>query len=108
MSKRNIGSRILRALRRSPSGLSCSQMCRALNGKPLSYCYNCRDYGNMWKRKRGILKEPDCEIRKGSVWYRLQQLLKEGLVWAQREQRKDKFMSRGWDWMRIYYEARGA
>jgi len=107
MERTSLGSRILRLLKRSPRGLSCSQTCRLLNDKPLSYCYDCRDYGNYWKRKRGILKEPDCGIRKGPVWYRLQQLLKEGLVRAQREKRKDRFMSRGWDWMKIYYVDRG-
>lgn len=98
----DVSSRILKRLGSNPSGLSCSQLCRALNGKPLRYCYDCRDYANKWKRQRLVLKQPDCRIRKGSVWYRLQQLLAAGLVWAQREKRKDRFMSRGWDYFRIY------
>jgi len=95
-------SRVLWILRARPEGVTCPQLCRILNGVTVEACYNCCDYGNAWKRRRGILKTPACRIRKGSVWYALRQLLKRRLAWSRREKRPDPYMVRGWDLMNVY------
>lgn len=100
---RPLQQQLLTILGAAKNGLSCSQACRSLNSVGAEICYNCRDYGNSWKRRRGILVRPSCEIRKGRVWYRLQQLERAGLCTSQREKRPDGKMVRGWDNMRIYY-----
>ena len=97
-----LGAQLLKAVADSPTGLSYSQCCRAVNHAEERRCYDCVDYGNKWKRQRGILRTPSCETRKGRVWYALTQLRKLGALWSQLEKRPDPYMTRGWDRMRIY------
>lgn len=84
-------------------GLTCCQVCRSLNGKSQDDCYACRDFGNGWKRKRGILVVPSCQMRKGNVWRSLRRMVDAGSVIMKRERRPDRWMARGWDWMVGYY-----
>ena len=97
-----LSAQLLLSVARATDGMTCSQLCRTINKKPERGCYDCKDYGNKWKRKRGILKTPSCKVRKCRVWYALQQLLKLRVLWSQMEKRPDRFMTRGWDRMRVY------
>lgn len=45
----------------------------------------------------------DCKHRKPTVWRRLNVLEAAGLIRIIREKVKDRWMQRGWDWMKVCY-----
>ncbi len=80
-----------------------SHYCRALNGKAERYCYNKNCYANRWKRARMPMEISDCKHRKPTVWRRINVLQAAGLIHIIREKVRDKWMQRGWDWMKVCY-----
>jgi len=106
MATKEIPTLLLAAIREDP-GHCKSHYCRAINGKPMRYCYDKNCYGNSWKRKRGICIPSDCQYRKPTVWRKITKLAEAGLIWINRERVKDRWMSRGWDWMKVCYPVGG-
>lgn len=98
--EQQISTILLTAMRKEP-GHCKSFYCRTINGKEERYCYDKNCYGNSWKRARGICKISDCQFRKPTVWRKIKNLEISGLIKITREKVKDRWMSRGWDWMKV-------
>jgi hypothetical protein len=102
-------SKILAAIFSEP-GRCKSQYCRIVNGHGNQdgvktdqecFCKNFSCYGNAWKRKGGRLVPSKCKYKKPSVWRKLKNLAAQGLITIKKEKVKDKWISRGWDWMKV-------
>jgi len=93
---------LLAAIHQEP-GRCKSQYCRKVNGHGSEelFCKNMNCYGNSWKRAGGRLVVSSCKYRKPSVWRRLKSLLEQGLININKEKVKDRWISRGWDWMKV-------
>ena len=93
----------LLAIIHTQPGRCKAQNCRAVNnhGSDELFCKYKSCYANAWKRKRGEHSPSDCTFRKPSVWRRIKNLEIQGLISINREKVKDRWMSRGWDWMKV-------
>ena len=101
--KNDIMEALLLAEIHNNPGQCKAALCRAVNGHSDDdlFCKYKNCYGNSWKRARGVLTVSDCRYRKPSVWRKMKELATLGLITQNREQVKDRWMSRGWDWMQV-------
>jgi len=100
--KNDIMERKLLAEIHNNPGRCKAALCRAVNGRTDElFCKYKNCYGNSWKRARGVLTVSKCKYRKPSVWRKIKNLVSAGLITENREQVEDKYMTRGWDWMKV-------